>query len=245
MTTALHPRRPLPAAIATFLFLSSVGSGGALAQEAQLGGSLAVGSDYTFRGVSQTLGSAALQASVDLALPSGLYAGAFASNVDFVPDDEPDDGARVEIDATLGFATDLGDAWTVDVYVTRYLFPGAAADVDYDYTELLATAVFDGRFSATVGLSGDVDGSGPASRYYGLAADFGLPADVTLAVDVGHVDVERAYGRAYSYVEATLSRRFENAAVALTFVDTGSAAQEIYGRAATGERLVVTLSVDW
>ena len=40
-------------------------------------------SDYTFNGVTQTDNDPAIQASLDYAFDSGVYAGAWASNVDF------------------------------------------------------------------------------------------------------------------------------------------------------------------
>ncbi len=245
MNSASFPLRLLRPAIVTALLLVSDERGAALAQGTALGGSIAIASDYTFRGVSQTLGAAALQASVDLTLASGFHAGVWASNVDFVPDDEPDDGARLEVDVSLGYAANLGDDWSIDIGLTRYSFPGADAGVGYDYTELLATAVYGGRYTATVGLSGDVDGTGAASRFYSLGTEFELPAGLGLAAALGHYDLSDAYGSRYSYVEASLSRQVGNAGLTVTYVDTSGSADSIYGGRVTGPRLVLTLNVDW
>ena len=87
----------------------------AVGQERPLTGTVGVSSDYTFRGVSQTLGDPALQASADLDLPAGLYAWAWGSNVDFVPDGEADDHARTEIDLAIGYARDISDSLGIEV----------------------------------------------------------------------------------------------------------------------------------
>ena len=48
-------------------------------------GSIALVSDYRFRGISLTDGQPALQAGVAYDHPTGLFAGLFASNVDLDP----------------------------------------------------------------------------------------------------------------------------------------------------------------
>ena len=90
---------------------AALGMHGALADEqsATVSASLTLGSDVLFRGVSQSLGGAAAQAAIDVEFESGVYGYVWASNVDFVPDGEPDDGARVEIDAALGYTRELND----------------------------------------------------------------------------------------------------------------------------------------
>ena len=62
----------------------------------------AVGSDYIFRGISQTTGKAAVSGGVDAA--SGmLYAGAWLSNVDFGPTaGDPENKTNLEYDLYAG-----------------------------------------------------------------------------------------------------------------------------------------------
>ncbi len=210
-----------------------------------LGGSLGVGSDYTFRGISQTMGGHAIQASVDLSLSSGIYAYAWGSNIDFVPDGEPDDGASHEVDLAVGFATDLSKDWSVDLAMMRYVFPGTLADVDYDYNELMATLCFMDQYSATVAFSGSVDGTGSDSLFYQFGASFPLPADTTLAINFAHHDLKRAYGAAYSYVETTLDRRIGNGSIRLAHIYTQRSAGLIFDRRITGPRFVVSFQIEW
>ena len=219
--------------------------GFAKAEEGALGGSVAVTSDYTFRGVSQTQGDAALQASVYLDLPAGFYAWAWGSNVDFVPDGEPDDNARSEIDLALGYSRELGGDLGIDVELFRYVFPNTHAGVDYDYNELLATIRYDERYHATIAYSNDVDGTGNASRYYKIGGRFDLWTDATFGLDYGQFDLREAYGYSYTFAEAGLVQEVSGAVVALRYMDTYGDAEQIYGDRVTGARLVMSLELSW
>ena len=228
------------------MLLFSFATTGAAEDDVQiLSGSFGIGSDYTFRGISQTLGGSAIQASVDLSLRSGAYAYAWGSNVDFVPDGEPDDGASHEINLAIGYATDISADWNFDVALIRYLFPGTAIDTDYDYNELMASLRYADNYSATVAYSGNVDGTGSKSLLYRLGASFGLPLDTELAIDYARHDLSDAYGAAYSYVETTLARRFGRTAITLAYNNTDRSAELIYDARATGPRFVLSLQFEW
>ena len=216
-------------------------------QESQrpFGGSFAVGSDYVFRGISQTVESPAVQASVDLELQSGVYGYVWGSNVDFVPDGEPDDGASYEIDIAIGYAGDIGDAWSVDVALVRYLFPGTHADADYDFNELITTLEYAGVLSTTVAYSNDVNGSGKKSLYYELAAAIELGSATSLGMRVGHYDLSDAYDVSYSYSQISFARHFGDMMVSLDRIDTHGHAAEIFYDQVTGPRLVLTVHYDW
>lgn len=207
--------------------------------------SIGVGSDLTFRGVSQTMGNRALQASIDVSLPSGLYAYAWASNVDFIPDGEPDDGATHEVDLVIGYARDITEDLSVDLALIRYVFPGTVSDVDYDYNELMATVWYADTYSASVAYSGDIDGTGADSVLLKIGAGFALSSETTFDISYGYYDVSDAYDTAYSYSEATLTRSFGNTEIALAYVDTFLSAESIYSHQATGSRFVLSLQVEW
>ncbi|TMP43217.1 TorF family putative porin, partial [Pseudoalteromonas sp. S1688] len=65
-------------------------------------------SDYTFNGVSQTDNDPALQASLDYAYDNGVYAGVWASNVDFGDDTD------FELDAYVGRYIQLNEQVSLD-----------------------------------------------------------------------------------------------------------------------------------
>lgn len=204
-------------------------------------GGVTLASDYLFRGVSQTLGDPAVQVSLDAELESGLYGFLWASNVDFVPDDEPDDGARYEINAALGFATDLSEHWSIDALLARYVFPGTVDAVDYDYNELLLTLGFAERVSATVGYSDEVFGEDAAGWFYGLSGDLDLPADFSLSARAGYYDLDAAYGASYAYSVIAVSRPVGEVDLTLAWYDTHGDAEELFYRQAIGSRVVLSL----
>jgi uncharacterized protein (TIGR02001 family) len=219
--------------------------GTAEGQERLVSGTVGVSSDYTFRGVSQTLGNPALQVSADLDLPAGFYAWAWGSNVDFVPDGQADDNARTEIDLALGYAGDIGDNLGIEVELIRYVFPGTSAGINYDYGELLATIRYDERYHATLAYSNNVDGTGRHSRFYRLGGQFDLWNGATVGLDYGLFDLRDAYGHAYSFLETSLAQQIGDAVVALGYVNTYGAADVIYGDRVIGARFVMSLKLNW
>ncbi len=210
-----------------------------------LGGSLGLGSDYAFRGVSQTMGNYSVQASVEIGPSSGLYAYAWGSNVDFIPDGEPDDGASYEIDLAIGYVADIGENWTVDLAFVRYLYPGTIDDADYDFNEMNATLWFSEQFSTMIAFSDNVDNTGADSLLYELGASFALPAETSLQLNYGYYNLSNAYGSAYSYTSATLARSIGNAAIMLSYVDTHGSADLIFDERVIGPRFVLSLQIDW
>ncbi len=131
------------AAVATPAFADEAASDGFT-----VSGSVALVSDYRFRGVSQTGEEAAVQGSVTVSHESGFYAGFWGSNVNFTG------GSEAEVDAIVGYATKLGGV-TVDGGVTYYIYPGASYTSDY--------------FEPYLSISGDV---GPANLKVGAAYAF-------------------------------------------------------------------------
>lgn len=99
----------------------------------QISANVAVGSDYVFRGVSQTEEEAAVSAGVDLTAGT-VYAGVWASNVAFPGD--PDTGA--ELDLYAGVRPEFA-GWTWDLGVIGYLYDDPS-DADYDYVEAKVAA---------------------------------------------------------------------------------------------------------
>ncbi len=125
----------------------------ALAQDEAAGpisvsGSVALVSDYMFRGVSQTDEAMAIQGGLTVSHESGFYVGTWASNLagwgTF-------GGSNMELDLYGGYSRSLGAA-KVDVGLTWYMYPNGADKTDFA--------------EAYVKLSGDL---GPASGLIGVA----------------------------------------------------------------------------
>lgn len=113
---------------------------------------VAIATDYTFRGISQTSGDPAIQGGIDWASDL-LYVGTWASSVDFNDDfatlaagvaaelgispglldtadsSGPSDGSQIEIDLYGGITPSIGDL-SLDFGVIYYLYAGAPQESD-------------------------------------------------------------------------------------------------------------------
>ena len=131
--TAQDPKAPAPAA-------SSPGS--------TLGGTVTFGTQYIWRGLTQTDGQPTIQGGIDLAHPSGFYISAFMSNISWYTDQNAGlasdptslgspgrvgpplydprktNSAAVEVDLFGGYKWGFAKDWVVDVGLYRYLYPG-------------------------------------------------------------------------------------------------------------------------
>lgn len=91
-------------------------------------GSVALVSDYRFRGVSQSDEEIAVQGGLTVAHESGVYAGTWASNLagwgTF-------GGANLELDLFAGFKLPVGDGGTLDLGLTWYMYPGGSDKTDF------------------------------------------------------------------------------------------------------------------
>jgi uncharacterized protein (TIGR02001 family) len=100
-----------------------------------LTGSVAVVSDYRFRGVSLSNKKFAVQPTLTVTADNGAYVGVWGSNL------APNPGDDVEVDIYAGYAGG-SDALTYDLGATYYVYPGVS---DFNYIE------FTGKTGTTVG----------------------------------------------------------------------------------------------
>jgi uncharacterized protein (TIGR02001 family) len=128
----------------TAAVLALLASAPALAQEEEklvtVSGSVGLVSDYRFRGVSQTDKEMGVQGGITLSHESGLYAGAWGSNLSgwgtF-------GGSNTELDLFAGYKLELSDGVALDAGLTWYMYPGGADKTDF--AELYA------KLSGTIG----------------------------------------------------------------------------------------------
>lgn len=107
--------------------------------------------NYMFRGITQTQDDPAIFGSFDVSHESGLYAGIWASSIDF--GDAPDDDANLEFDFYAGFANSINN-FSYDVGAVYYMYPGANdTAAEYNYWEIYAKTGYDfGYFSIGDGI---------------------------------------------------------------------------------------------
>lgn len=113
--------------------------------QAELSTTVNLASDYTFNGVSQTDSSPALQASFDYANDSGLYAGTWASNLDFGASDD----TNLEWDFYLGKGYALSEQVSLDLGLAYYTYHGDGFSSDYNYAEAYSKFAFANEYGTS------------------------------------------------------------------------------------------------
>lgn len=167
--------------LSSAVVVASLMAAGVAQAEVKSSGTVAVTSDYKFRGISQTKTNAAIQGSLTLSHDSGVYFTAWGSSVDL------DLVGGSEVDTLLGYAGTAGDV-SYDVGVMRYNYPGANdsnAAATPDFNEVYASVAYKG---AKLGVAYSDDyylESGKFSYIYGSyateVAGFGVMAQVGVA----------------------------------------------------------------
>lgn len=114
------------------IFLSSPVMGIASEKErtpgiGEFGGSINLGTDYVFRGISNTDEGPQIQGDLNWSHESGFYAGIWATNTDY-----GGAGNSMEFDPYIGFAGPIGSSpWSYDVGYWFYHYPGTKFDIDF------------------------------------------------------------------------------------------------------------------
>jgi len=145
--------------------------------------------NYIFRGLTQTAGNAALQGGVDLTHSSGLYAGAWGSNQNWLVDGTTYKKSSLELDVYGGYRSTIGDTGlSYDVGAIYVYYPGtfvadssATGFVKADTAEAYGALTYS-YFTFKVNYSlTDFYGSdrSKGSSYFDLTANYPIPADWT------------------------------------------------------------------
>ena len=178
-------------------------------------GSIALTSDYLFRGITQTNEEPALQGGIEYAHDGGFYAGVWGSSISWLSDADPDVSSQVEIDGYAGYRSSFGDSGVgFDVGALYYWYPGdyPPGFTDPDTTEVyvgLGYGLFTAKYSHAItdlfGLPGS-DSSGALD----LAANWEFAPSWTLNAAVGKQWVEGYDGADYAYWKLGVGKSFDN-----------------------------------
>ena len=186
-------------------------------------------SDYVFRGISQTQEKGAIQGGFDAAFDSGIYAGVWASNVNF------DTGARgtsTEVDYYGGYSGSIGCGDCS--YKIGFIYYRYEGDTKFDYIEAAGSLTFG---DLTVGLNyspeylgeGTTDAVGGKVDFYYpyVNYSYALPGDISLALHgaynkMGEKGVFEAGQNDYSEWSVGLSKDFNGFVLGLTYWDTNT-----------------------
>jgi uncharacterized protein (TIGR02001 family) len=185
--------------------------------------SVAVSSEYIWRGISQTDGDPAISGSLDYSHSSGFYAGVWGSNVDY------GDDASAEFDAYFGYGGEFGDSGIgYDVGFLRYMFPGE----DYNFNEVYGSLSYS-IFSAGIAYSSDTLGSGEDGYYYYIDAGYDLPMGLSLYGGFGVYDADEntftPEDDSYNHYWIGVSKDVAGFTLDLSYQDADSDAEDIFG----------------
>jgi len=180
-------------------------------------------SDYRSRGVSQTLGDPALQAGATLIHGSGLYLGAWTSNVDYGFDYK----TRQEVDYYAGWYWQATDAISLDLGYLKYSYP---KEGQFNMSEVYAILDLYG-FKLGAYYSSDSPnafGKDQDTLYSYVGYNVALPGEVGLELRAGRNDVkDPAFWSAsgdnretYYEWQAKLTREFVGITWGLSYIDT-------------------------
>jgi uncharacterized protein (TIGR02001 family) len=140
----------LPITIASSVFITSGMTHSAQATEG-LSANIGATSNYLWRGLEQTNGSAALSGGIDFADDSGFYVGTWLSNADWANND-----MSYELDLYGGFSADINEELSYDVGFIYFAYPDETTG-NADFSEVYASLSFQ---ALTVGLAVLTSGEG-------------------------------------------------------------------------------------
>lgn len=155
-----------------------------------LSANMGLATDYRFRGISQTNSKPAVQAGLDYGHASGVYLGAWASNVSWLSD--AGGGAvsnSLELDFYGGYKRSTGD-FGYDIGLLRYYYPGSypAGFTSPNTTEMYVAGSWQMltlKYSYSLtNLFGFDDSEG--SSYVDLGGNFELGGGFGLVAHVGY-----------------------------------------------------------
>ncbi len=202
-------------------------------------------SEYRFRGMSQTSTSAALQAGVDFAHKSGLYIGAWGSNVKWIKDYVGATEGALELDLYGGYKGEFRKDFTFDVGAITYQYPGNTAGnvpgfANANTTEIygaLTYGVVTAKYSRSTGnFIANANSSG--SGYLELAASFDLGNGLTLTPHVGRQTIPNVVNDAGDCTDysLTLVKDYGNG-LAVSLAAIGTNADKTFYTGANGTYL--------
>jgi uncharacterized protein (TIGR02001 family) len=150
--------------------------------------------DYIWRGNSQTNGDPTLQGGVDYSNESGVYLGAWASDVKWV------DG--YELDVYGGYAGETVGGIGYDVGFIHYAYPDAT---NSDFTEIAGSLAL-GAITAGMAhtFSADTD-SQEGDNYYSLSATTEISEGLSLTGTVGYFDFDAGTSYKFGQIDLTQS----------------------------------------
>jgi len=185
--------RNLPWALLGPLLALGAGPAGGATIEATA--NVGMGSNYLWRGVTQSDDQAALSGGLDLSHASGLYAGAWSSSLD---------GGQYELDLYAGYAA-AANGLAYDLGVIHYRYPVGDAALDFEELYLeVGMGPFTAGLAWTFHLEDEARDEG--DLYTHIGGELPLRAGLAAGLVAGRYDFEDAAAEDYSHLQLYLSK---------------------------------------
>jgi uncharacterized protein (TIGR02001 family) len=206
--------------IGSGILLAFVSSAGA----DEISANVSIGTDYVYRGISQTDEGETIQGGFDWVSDSGLYAGIWASSIAF-------DG-YIEMDYYIGYGGSINEEVEYDIGFLHYDYPNqASGHAEYNFDEVYGSVAYKG-IKLGIAVTSDFFGESDSAQYIYLDYSLGLANDFELAFHYGsqNIDDNAAFGTPdYSDYSVGVSRSFNGFDLGLTWYDTDLSSDECFG----------------
>lgn len=214
---------------------------GGKAAGGELHGYVTAGTDYVFRGVSQSNEEPTLQGGLDYKLDGGFFAGVLAARIDYPVTPFVPDPGNTELDAYVGFSRPAGRDFAWDVALIHYQYPGSEAQNDA-YQELGFNLHY--RDVARLGLTASDDARKGGSNGWSVELELRQPIGRFQASGtLGHYALAHSNWRDYRYWDVGVSSVVGPVTVDLRYCDTSDGAVMLAGPKLTRGRFVASLSM--
>jgi uncharacterized protein (TIGR02001 family) len=179
-----------------------------------LTGGVVLASDYRFRGVSLSGKDFAVQPYLTVNHESGLYVGAWGSNL------SENDGDDVEVDLYAGFSG--GEAVTYDIGATYYLYPGVSSFNYVEVTGKLGSTIGPASVGLQLSYVPSQDNTGNDDNiYFGTNASIAVPnSPISIVGSVGMEDGAFTAGKEKLDWSLGLTAAVSGFTLGVSYVDT-------------------------
>lgn len=198
--------------------------------------SATLATDYTLRGLSQTVDDPSAQGLLEYEHASGWYLGVWIGNLDF---DRPGD-RDWEFDYYLGFHKRVNSRFAYDLTAIRYTYPGQNHGRHYDWQEFIASAYLGDRWLISAGIADNWLARSEQTVFAEVSYRHPLPLNLTLDVTTGWQALPQPFPN-YGYAELGVSRALGPVDLRVGCVIVEDAAKDRFGSLAD-DRFVASIS---
>ncbi len=189
--------------------------------------------------MSQTDEGPAIQGGIDFNHESGIFAGIWASNVEYdlpMPRENP---RNIELDYYLGYEHRFARDWAGTLLVIFYTYPDSS--VNYNYTEFAGGISYHEIFYVNIAHTNDWLSLGSSATDYEAIVQYPLGRGFEFGGTLGYFNVDLFFVDNYLYWNIGLSKMIDRFTVDARYHDTDDQAIAAFGDIAGG-RWVFSIS---